>query len=340
MQRRVMDAATWEFGEPGLWLRDGERRAVAYYGERILRDSAMNVLVTGSSGLIGSALVDSLRANGHEVVRLLRRDSRDGSPSWDPENGVMDLANVQDIAAVVHLAGENIAEGRWDDRKKDRILTSRVRGTALLATFFAASACKPRVIVSASAVGVYGNRGEELVDEASEPGNGFLAEVCKQWEGAMVSAVDAGIRVVNARLGLVLSADGGALKRMLLPFRMGVGGVIGSGDQYMSWVSIDDVVEMVQHLIANDSLRGPVNLVSPNPVSNREFTKILGRALHRPTMFPMPALIARLAFGELADELLLAGARVAPKKLTDSGYEFRNPQLGEAFEHLLIRAIQ
>ena len=298
----------------------------------------MKVLITGSSGLIGSVLIESLASNGHEVVRLLRKKFSKDSPVWDPENDVIDLADVRDIAAVVHLAGDNIAEGRWNDRKKGRIRNSRVRGTKLLAEFFAASEHKPRIIVSASAVGVYGDRGEELVDETSEPGNGFLADVCQQWEGATASAVDAGIRVANVRFGVVLSTAGGALKKMLLPFRMGLGGVIGGGKQYMSWVSIDDVVGMIQYVIGNDSMRGPVNLVSPHAVSNHEFTKTLGRVLHRPTIFPMPAFAARLAFGEMANELLLSSTRAVPKKLMNSGYKFRHPELGEAFEHLLKNA--
>jgi len=210
-----------------------------------------------------------------------------------------------------------------------------VMGTKLLTEFFAASDYKPDIIVSASAVGVYGDRGEELVDETSGPGNGFVADVCKQWEGATASAVDAGIRVANVRFGVVLSTAGGALKKMLLPFRMGLGGVIGTGSQYMSWVSIDDVVGMIQYVIANDSLRGPINLVAPNAVNNREFTKTLGRVLHRPTIFPMPAFAARIAFGEMANELLLSSTRVLPKKLMDSDYTFRHPELGEALEHLL-----
>ena len=201
----------------------------------------MKVLITGSSGLVGSALTDFFVANGDEVIRLLRRSAPADSPVWDPENGEIDLAGVRDISAVVHLAGDNLAEGQWNDRKKNSILNSRVKGTQLLSEFFAAKEHKPNVIVSASAVGYYGNRGEKRVDEASEPGKGFLADVCRQWEEATASAVDAGIRVANLRLGLILSAEGGALKKMLLPFRIGLGGVIGSGKQYMSWVSIDDV---------------------------------------------------------------------------------------------------
>ena len=297
----------------------------------------MKVLITGSSGLVGSALTDFFVANGDEVIRLMRRSAPADSPVWDPENGEIDLAGVRDISAVVHLAGDNLGEGRWNDRKKNSILNSRVKGTQLLSEFFAATEHKPNVIVSASAVGYYGNRGEERVDEASEPGKGFLADVCRQWEEATASAVDVGIRVANLRLGLILSAEGGALKKMLLPFRIGLGGVIGSGKQYMSWVSIDDVIGTIQHIIANEAVRGPVNLVSPNSVSNREFTKTLGQVLNRPTIFPMPAFAARIAFGEMADELLLSSTRVIPKKLMDSGYEFRHPELGGAFEHLLNR---
>jgi len=301
-------------------------------------DKAMKVLITGSSGLIGSALIESLASNGHEVIRLLRKksaeDPPEASPVWDPENAVIDLGDHSDIAAVVHLAGDSIADGRWNERKKKRILDSRVVGTKLLADYFAAANHKPDIIVSASAIGVYGDRGEELLDETSEPGNGFLADVCKQWEGAMASAVDAGIRVANVRFGVILSTAGGALKKMLLPFKMGVGGVIGSGKQYMSWASIDDVAAMIQYVIANESMRGPVNLVSPNAVTNRQFTKTLGKVLHRPTILPMPAFAARMAFGEMANELLLASTRVVPKKLMDSDYEFRHPELGEALEHL------
>jgi uncharacterized protein (TIGR01777 family) len=295
----------------------------------------MKILITGSSGMIGSALIESFAASGHEVIRLLRKKVTEDSPVWDPEKDVIDLADVRGISAVVHLAGDNIAEGRWNSQKKGRILNSRVMGTKLLTEFFAASDCKPDIIVSASAVGVYGDRGEELVDETSRPGNGFVADVCKQWEGATASAVEAGIRVANVRFGVVLSTAGGALKKMLLPFRMGLGGVIGTGRQYMSWVSIDDVVGMIQYVITNDSLRGPINLVAPNAVKNREFTKTLGRVLHRPTIFPMPAFAARIAFGEMANELLLSSTRVLPKKLMDSDYTFRHPELGEALEHLL-----
>ncbi len=294
----------------------------------------MKVLVTGSSGLVGSALVESLAANGHLAIRLPRGSSGNG-PAWDPYAGTVDLEGAEDIDVVVHLAGENISDGRWNGAKKARIIDSRVKGTRLLAEFFAAADHKPRAIVSASAVGFYGDSGEMVVDESSEPGDGFLADVCKKWEEATAAAVQAGIRVVNIRLGVVLSAAGGALKKMLLPFKLGAGGVIGSGNQFMSWISIEDVIEAIQYAMVNDSLLGPVNLVSPNAVTNREFTQALGQALHRPTMFPMPAFAARLVFGEMADELLLAGTRTAPRKLMECGYEFRHPELTEALDNLL-----
>jgi len=294
----------------------------------------MKVLITGSSGLIGSALARSMTSNDHDVIRLLRHSFANDSPVWDPENGVMDLADVGEITAVVHLAGENIADGRWSGSKKNRILNSRVRGTKLLAEYFADSNQKPQVIISASAVGFYGDRGTEIVDEESNAGKSFLANVCVQWEDALNAAVETGIRVVKVRFGIVLSINGGALKKMLLPFKIGAGGVIGSGKQYMSWVSIDDAVEMIQFAIANDSIQGPINLVTPNAISNRKFTRTFGQVLNRPTIFPLPAFAIRIALGEMADELLLNSTRVFPKKLVESGYKFLKPELSQALEHL------
>jgi uncharacterized protein (TIGR01777 family) len=298
----------------------------------------MKVLVTGSSGLIGSSLIESLTANGHEAIRLLRGKLAGGSPFWDPEQGVIDLGDAAGFDAVVHLAGAGIAGGRWSERKKARILNSRVGGTRLLADFFAASARKPPVIVSASAVGVYGDRGEDSVDENSEPGPGFLADVSRQWEESTAPAAKAGIRVVNIRLGLVLSASGGVLKEMILPFKMGLGAVLGSGEQYMSWVSIVDVAKMIEFVITNDSIRGPVNLVSPAPVTNYEFAKTLGRALHRPARLRIPAFAVRLAFGEKGEELLLSSTRALPKKLMDAGYQFRHSDLKEALACLFLKS--
>ena len=295
----------------------------------------MKVLVTGSSGLIGSALTKSLKTGGHSVIHLLRTNNNPDSPVWDLDKEEIDLAQTGGNYAVVHLAGENIADGRWSEKKKNRILNSRVRGTKLLAEHFACAENKPQVFISASAVGFYGDRGEDIVDESSEVGNGFLAKVCGQWEEASNVAAEAGIRVANVRFGVVLSSKGGALKKMLLPFKMGLGGVIGSGRQYMSWLSIDDAVAMIQYVIANDSIHGSVNFVTQNTINNREFTKTLGRVLNRPTIFPLPVFAARLAFGEMADELLLSSTRVFPEKLVDSGYKFQHPDLSQALEHLI-----
>ena len=295
----------------------------------------MKVLVTGASGLIGSALSKFLTAGGHSVIRLQRKNFEPESPVWDLENCINDLARNREKYAVVHLAGENIADGRWSKKKKDRILNSRVHGTKFLAAYFAGTDFKPELIISASAVGFYGERGTEIIDESFASGSGFLAGVCQQWEDSANIAEDAGIRVVNARFGAVLSSSGGALRKMLLPFKMGLGGIIGSGEQYFSWVSIDDAVRIIQHIIADDSIRGPVNFAAPNAVSNREFTKTLGRVLRRPTILPLPAFAARLAFGEMAEELLLTSTRVYPKKIIEFGYKFLHPELGEALKHIL-----
>ena len=295
----------------------------------------MKVLVTGASGLIGSALSKFLTAGGHSVIRLQRKNFEPESPVWDLENCINDLARNREKYAVVHLAGENIADGRWSKKKKDRILNSRVHGTKFLAAYFAGTDFKPELIISASAVGFYGEHGTEIIDESFASGSGFLAGVCQQWENSANIAEAAGIRVVNARFGAVLSSSGGALRKMLLPFKMGLGGIIGSGEQYFSWVSIDDAVRIIQHIIADDSIRGPVNFAAPNAVSNREFTKTLGRVLRRPTILPLPAFAARLAFGEMAEELLLTSTRVYPKKIVEFGYKFLHPELGEALKHIL-----
>ncbi len=295
----------------------------------------MKILVTGSSGLVGSALLQSLTPLTHQGVPLARTNASIGTPRWDPDAGVIDLAGISDIDAVVHLAGDNIARGRWTTTKKARIVASRIDGTRLLAEYFAASQYKPRVMVCASAVGIYGDRGDEEVNERHEHGNDFLADVCTQWENATSPAIKAGIRVVNARLGVVLSAAGGALKTMLCPFKMGLGGRIGSGSQFMSWVSLDDVISMLHFVIANDSIHGPVNFVSPNAVRNREFTNTLGRVLRRPAILPVPGFAARLVFGEMADALLLSSIRVSPTKLIESGYEFHHPDLEYSLQNIL-----
>ena len=296
----------------------------------------MTVLVSGSSGLVGSALIPHLEASGHRVLRLVRTSPKsDLERRWDPETGELAAADLEGIQAVVHLAGENIASGRWNEAKKNRIRSSREDGTRLLAQGLAELKTPPGVLISASAIGYYGNRGEEILNEESPPGADFLAETCIAWENAARPAADAGVRTVYVRIGIVLSADGGALAKMLFPFRMGVGGVIGSGDQYMSWISLSDLAGIINHALNTQTLQGPVNAVSPAPVTNREFTKTLGGALSRPTLFPMPAFAARLAFGEMADALLLSSTRVLPARLQETGYVFQHPKLDGALRHVL-----
>lgn len=295
----------------------------------------MKILVTGASGLVGRALVPLLTAEGHEAARLVRSAPGAGDVPWDPDAGTLGAEALEGFDGVVHLAGENIASGRWNTEKKRRIRESRVRGTRLLSETLAALERPPRVLVSASAVGFYGDRGEDELTEASPAGTGFLSEVCREWEAATEAAEEKGVRVVHARLGIVLSRRGGALAKMLTPFRLGVGGVIGNGRQYMSWVTLDDAAAALGHLLAADTVTGPVNVVAPAPVTNREFTATLGRVLRRPAVFPVPGFMARLAFGEMAEALLLASARVKPEKLLDSGYAFRHGSLTEGLRHVL-----
>ena len=297
----------------------------------------MNVLVSGSEGLIGSALVPTLTNRGHRVVRLTRSEAtEDDTVRWDPSAGTIDAARLEGIDAVVHLAGENIV-GRWTSAKKARIRDSRVRGTQLLAETLAGLPAPPSVMVSASAIGYYGDRGDELLTEESGPGSNFLSRVSQEWEAAADPAREAGIRVVHPRFGIVLSTNGGALGTTLPIFKLGGGGRIGSGRQWWSWVAIDDVAGAIFHALTTDSVSGPMNVGSPNPVTNAEYTRTLGRILNRPTVFPLPAPAARLILGQVADELLLASARVEPAKLKETGYEFRYPELESALRHLLGR---
>ncbi len=297
----------------------------------------MKVLVSGSHGLLGSSLVPFLTTRGHEVLRLVRGDAAEGEVAWDPEHGKLSASDLEGVQAVVHLAGENIAARRWSTVQKARIASSRTSGTRLLCEALRELQSKPECVVCASAVGIYGDRGEEEVDEESLPGSGFLAEVCRDWEGSTRVAGEAGIRVVNLRFGVILSPDGGALQRMLLPFKLGVGGPVGNGKQYMSWIALDDAVRAVHHALVTDTLEGPVNAVAPHPVTNRDFARSLGRVLGRPAFLPMPGLAARVAFGELAEELLLAGQRVLPTALLRSGYAFAEPELEGALAHVLKR---
>jgi len=292
------------------------------------------ILVSGSSGLIGSALLPGLRANGYEVARLARGTaSGAGHVVWDPARPLAP-ESVSGFDAVVHLAGESIV-GRWTEAKKSRIRDSRVQGTRRLAEALAAAAQRPRLLISASAIGYYGDRGEETLREDSPSGKGFLPEVCGEWESAAEPAAKAGIRTVQVRFGLVLSPSGGALQKMLLPFRMGVGGNMGNGRQWWSWIDIKDLVGAIQHVIKTETLQGPVNVVGPSPVRNAEFTKTLASVLSRPAIFPMPAFAARLVFGQMGDELLLASQRVEPARLMASGYSFQKPDLRKSLEDLL-----
>lgn len=290
----------------------------------------MRIAVTGASGFIGQALVSRLRQENHQVLRLVRRPPTDKDEVyWDPATAQWDADQLDGIDGAVHLAGENLASGRWNRQRMARIRESRTDPTFFLSRSLAALPQLPKVLISASAVGYYGHRGAESLTEASASGQGFLAELCQDWEDSTAPARVAGIRVVAARFGIVLG-PGGALAKMLLPFKLGLGGRIGPGNQFMSWVSREDAVRAILHLLRDDSLEGPVNVVAPGAVTNREFTKALGAALSRPTILPLPAALARLAFGPMADEMLLASTRVQPVRLQEAGFEFRHPDIETA----------
>ena len=303
----------------------------------------MQILVSGSQGFIGSALVPRLTSGGHRVIRLIRASGPlSSSPSeprvaWNPAATTFDASALDGLDAVIHLAGESLAAGRWTPARKAAIRESRVHGTRVLCEALARLSKPPNVVIIASATGYYGDRGEEALTEASAPGSGFLAEVCRDWEQAAEPAARRGIRLVQARFGVVLSPSGGALAKMLMPFTLGCGGPLGHGWQYLSWVSIDDVLGAILHLLTNDGVRGPVNIVSPQPVTNRDFARALGRVLRRPALLSVPAFVLRLLLGELADEALLASARVLPSKLLASGYTFRDPRVEDALRRLLGR---
>lgn len=299
----------------------------------------MNIAITGSSGLIGSALTDGLRAQGHRVLRVVRRRSEHPASDealWDPETGTIDAAALEGIDAVVHLAGEGIGEKRWTPGQKDRIRTSRTRGTALLASTLAALDRPPKRLLSGSAIGIYGDTGQRATDETGRVGTGFLPDLCVEWEAAAAPASDAGITTAFLRTGVVLSAKGGALAKQLLPFKLGLGGRSGSGRQFLSWITIDDHVAATSWLIGDGTaIAGPVNLTAPEPVTNGQFAKALGRALHRPTSV-IPMFGPRLLLGrELADTLLLESQRIVPGVLEREGFTFAHPRLDEALAHVL-----
>jgi len=292
----------------------------------------MKVAIAGASGMLGSALRKYLVGKGHEVTALKRNPSAKGAD--DAFAGVT-TQYLSEFDAVINLAGENIAGGRWTDEQKKLIHDSRTNTTTFLAKTIKASDSRPTVFINASAVGYYGNRGDQVVNEESAAGQGFLPEVCKDWEAAAMQAERPGLRLVLARIGVVISKDGGALNKMLLPFKMGGGGILGDGKQYMSWISIDDIVPAFEHLLTNDTLSGPVNLVSPNAVTNAQFTSVLGQVLHRPTILPAPAFALKIILGDMAQEMLLEGCHVTPDKLKKSNFRYQYPDLKGAIEHAL-----
>ena len=295
----------------------------------------MRVLVSGASGLVGEALCASLKVDGHEVSTLVRRAPQAPSEvQWDPITGLADPSSVR-VDAVVHLAGESIAEGRWTAAKKQRIRDSRVLGTRSLCESLKSCAEAPKTFICASAIGFYGHRGGTELDESAAPGVGFLPNTCVEWEASCEPARAQGMRVVNLRIGVVLAKSGGALSKMLMPFKLGLGGKIGSGGQYMSWITREDLVRIIQHSLVDESLEGPVNAVAPGAATNLEFTKALGRALGRPTLFPLPAFMAKLVLGEMAEDLLLASTRVTPGKLSLSSFRFSHPELDTALAAVL-----
>ncbi len=295
----------------------------------------MRIAITGITGLVGTALSQHLQEQSTEVLRLVRQAAQPTDVLWDIENGVSQPAQLEGCDAIVHLAGENVADGRWSEAKKERIRSSRIAGTKNLCRSLAQLEKPPQVLVSASAIGFYGDRGEEVLTEESAPGQGFFPQVCQEWEAATQAASDKGIRVAHLRIGVVLSSSGGALAKMLPPFKLGLGGRLGSGEQYMSWIALEDLVSAIIHAINHESLSGPVNATSPNPAKNADFTGKLGAVLNRPTLFPVPSFALRLAFGEMADEALLAGARVMPTRLLASGFSFRFPDLEATLRHCL-----
>ncbi|MFZ9817791.1 MAG: TIGR01777 family oxidoreductase [Ilumatobacteraceae bacterium] len=297
----------------------------------------MNIVISGASGLIGTALVARLRSKGHTVTTLVRREARQGEISWDPARGVLDAAALEGTDAVIHLSGAGIGDKRWTPSYKREILESRTATTSLLARTISSLTHKPSVFLSGSAIGIYGPRNDEQLDESSSHGNGFLVDVCQQWEAAAKPAVDAGVRTVLLRTGIVLTPKGGALKKLLLAFRIGAGGRFGNGKQWQSWITLDDEIGAIEHLLTAN-VSGPVNLTAPSPVTNAEFTTVLAKVLRRPAILPIPSFGPKILLGgELADALLFTGQRVMPKALLASGYEFAHPTLDIGLRALLSK---
>jgi uncharacterized protein (TIGR01777 family) len=293
----------------------------------------MKIAIAGASGLVGAAISPQLEAEGNDVVRLVRNSPKAGEIEWHPNQDSIEPGKLEGFDAIINLAGENVAEGRWTEEKKKKIHDSRVHGTHLISEAIAKLTSKPRIFLCASATGIYGDRGDETLNEQSESGGGFLAGVCREWEKATEPAHRAGVRVVNLRFGPILARVGGMLEKMLTPFKMGLGGKIGSGKQYISWVAIEDSVAAMKLALTDEAIRGPLNVVSPKPVTNERFTRALGEVLSRPTVMAMPAFAARLAFGEMADEMLLVSQKVIPKRLQAAGFQFEYPDLETALQH-------
>lgn len=297
--------------------------------------SARKIAITGASGLIGMALTATLQAAGDTVLAIGRSPRLSSDVRWDPLRGTIEVEKLDGLDAIVHLAGENIADGRWTTRKKDAIVASRVNGTRLLAETIAKLRRPPPVLISASAIGYYGDRGDEILDDTSSPGTGFLAETCAQWEAAAASVATLGIRVCHPRIGIVLTPQGGALARMLLPFRLCLGGRLGSGTQWVSWITLADLVSVLQRALVDAGLRGPFAAVAPHPVTNAVFTQTLAATLHRPAVLPAPRFLLRLLLGEMGDVLLLSSMRVLPRRLLDLGHSFATPSLAGALELMI-----